>query len=271
MKKPLVIYILKDSNKNTQEHYKFPSFLLVPIPIINKSVRNVEKTLRTDSNLTSQWSAFLIEPSRSHVERKVVFVSRETKKRRLFITDICGTRFECDRNRVRPPPRAPASCRAGSMFCRSRPSWPHPEREPLSPPTPLDPRRPSRRRAFGEYGSALTILPSEPPRVSTGMIYAAAFHIFHCFQVFGSICKIKFVMREHSALSPSSLPPSSTPRVTPSPAHPRRRHLLLRARESTHMADRSISSRTVNTETGCSEKILAWYKTSVFVFQGLML
>lgn len=32
-------------------------------------------------------------------------------------------------------------------------------------------------------------------RAPRAMIYAAAFHIFHCFQVFGSICKIKFVMR----------------------------------------------------------------------------
>lgn len=106
---------------------------------------------------------------------------------------------------------------------------------------PLDPRRSSRRRAFGEYGSALTILPSEPPRFSTGMIYAAAFHIFHCFQVFGSICKIKFVMREHPAL-PSLAPVLCPARHTVTRA-PRRRHLLLRARESTHMADRSISSR----------------------------
>ena len=36
--------------------------------------------------------------------------------------------------------------------------------------------------------------------VSSVMIYAAAFHIFHCFQVFGSICKIKFVMRPHRPL-----------------------------------------------------------------------
>lgn len=113
----------------------------------------------------------------------------------MLIRGIC-TRFECDRNRASP--RA-TSCRARSMFCRS-PVLPW--REPLSPPFPAfdppPPQRPSRRRAFGEYGSALTILPSVPPRVSTtGMIYAAAFHIFHCFQVFGSICKIKFVMREH--------------------------------------------------------------------------
>lgn len=110
--------------------------------------------------------------------------------------------------------------------------------------SPLDPRQPSRRRAFGEYGSALTILPSEPPRVSTGMIYAAAFHIFHCFQVFGSICKIKFVMREHSALPPPApAPPYPVPARHTVTRAPRRRHLLLRARESTHMADRSISSR----------------------------
>lgn len=115
---------------------------------------------------------------------------------------------------VRLPPRA-ASCRARSMFCRS-PILPYPGREPLSPP--LDPQQPSRHRAFGEYGSALTILPSEPPRVSTGMIYAAAFHIFHCFQVFGSICKIKFVMREHPVLS-SPAPPFSVPRITPPPSH----------------------------------------------------
>lgn len=127
---------------------------------------------------------------------------------------------------VRLPPRA-TSCRARSMFCRS-PALPW--REPLSPPFP------SRRRAFGEYGSALTILPSVPPRVSTaGMIYAAAFHIFHCFQVFGSICKIKFVMREHIyshtyACTYSYPPPPSPPRVTPSPSRfPPHRHLSLSA------------------------------------------
>lgn len=93
----------------------------------------------------------------------------------------------------------------GTCFV-ARPSCPIPDGNHFRPPGTS-----SRRRAFGEYGSALTILPSEPPRVSTGMIYAAAFHIFHCFQVFGSICKIKFVMREHSALSPGPVP---CPRVS---------------------------------------------------------
>ena len=44
------------------------------------------------------------------------------------------------------------------------------------------------------------------------MIYAAAFHIFHCFQVFGSICKIKFVMRPTVSLPP----PASAAFATPS-------------------------------------------------------
>lgn len=44
--------------------------------------------------------------------------------------------------------------------------------------------------------------------MSTVMIYAAAFHIFHCFQVFGSICKIKFVMRP---TIPSPASAASTP------------------------------------------------------------
>lgn len=85
------------------------------------------------------------------------------------------------------------------------------------------------------------------------MIYAAAFHIFHCFQVFGSICKIKFVMREHSppshTLPPGLFVPASLiliflPRL-PSPPSPR-------ARESTHMADRPISSRAETPTSGCS-------------------
>lgn len=174
---------------------------------------------------------FAIKPSRSHFEGKIIFALWETKKQ------DCLYRHLGDTIRMRQEPcvylRArllvvPEACFAARPFC------PIPGGNHFRP---LDPRRPSRRRAFGEYGSALTILPSEPPRVSTGMIYAAAFHIFHCFQVFGSICKIKFVMREHPALpSPA---PFSVPRVTPPP---RRRHLLLRARESTHMADRSISS-----------------------------
>lgn len=158
----------------------------------------------------------------------------------MLIRGVC-TRFECDRNRAST---SATSCRAKSMFCRS-PALPW--REPLSPPFPaFDPRRPSRRRAFGEYGSALTILPSVPPRVSTtGMIYAAAFHIFHCFQVFGSICKIKFVMREHiytytytySFATPSLPVPRRHPRI------PRRIATFRCAqREATHMADRPISS-----------------------------
>lgn len=124
----------------------------------------------------------------------------------------------------------------GACFA-ARPPW----REPLLSPFPaFDPRRPSRRRAFGEYGSALTILPSVPPRVSTtGMIYAAAFHIFHCFQVFGSICKIKFVMREH-IYSHAQFPPPMSLR------HPRIPHRIATfccaQREATHMADRPISS-----------------------------
>lgn len=48
--------------------------------------------------------------------------------------------------------------------------------------------------------------------MSTVMIYAAAFHIFHCFQVFGSICKIKFVMRPTVSLPP----PASAAFATPS-------------------------------------------------------
>lgn len=150
---------------------------------------------------------------------------------------------------VRLPPCA-ASCRARSMFCRS-PILPHPRREPLSPPPPsLDPRQSSRRRAFGEYGSALTILPSEPPRVSTGMIYAAAFHIFHCFQVFGSICKIKFVMREHSALPPPAIPRHPCTLLSPP--------FATRTRVDAY-------GRPVNFlscwNTGCSEKILVCYET----------
>lgn len=120
---------------------------------------------------------------------------------------------------------------------------------------PLDPQQPSRHRAFGEYGSALTILPSEPPRVSTGMIYAAAFHIFHCFQVFGSICKIKFVMREHPVLSspaPRFLSRASRhhPRTTPSPPFAARMRVDAYGRPVNFLA-------CWNTETGCSEKILA--------------
>lgn len=151
-------------------------------------------------------------------------------------TGICATRFECDRNRASTSARGFLSCQKHVL--------------PLAHPAPsrggnhfrpLDPRRPSRRRAFGEYGSALTILPSEPPRVSTGMIYAAAFHIFHCFQVFGSICKIKFVMREHPAL-PTPLPPFSVPRVTP--RHPRTPSSPpFAARTRVDAYGRSISSR----------------------------
>lgn len=127
------------------------------------------------------------------------------KKRKMLIRSIC-TRFECT-GTVRLPLRARLLVVPGACFAArsSAQLW----REPLSPLFPAlpDPRRPSRRRAFGEYGSALTILPSVPPRVSTiGMIYAAAFHIFHCFQVFGSICKIKFVMREHIYSHTLSLP-----------------------------------------------------------------
>lgn len=47
--------------------------------------------------------------------------------------------------------------------------------------------------------------------MSTVMIYAAAFHIFHCFQVFGSICKIKFVMRPTVSLPPSASAAFATP------------------------------------------------------------
>lgn len=73
--------------------------------------------------------------------------------------------------------------------------------------------------------------------MSTVMIYAAAFHIFHCFQVFGSICKIKFVMR------PTVLSPASAAFTTPLDAHP----AFLRAQpESTHMADRPISIARFN-------------------------
>lgn len=69
------------------------------------------------------------------------------------------------------------------------------------------------------------------------MIYAAAFHIFHCFQVFGSICKIKFVMR------PTVPSPASAAFTTPLDAHP----AFLRAQpESTHMADRPISIARFN-------------------------
>lgn len=46
--------------------------------------------------------------------------------------------------------------------------------------------------------------------VSSDMIYAAAFHIFHCFQVFGSICKIKFVMRPTTP-DPAASPPPRRP------------------------------------------------------------
>lgn len=142
------------------------------------------------SNLT-----FAIKHSRSHFEGKS-FSPHGKQRNKTAYTDICATRFECDRNRASTSARGFLSCQKHVL--------------PLAHPTlsragttfaPLDPQRPSRHRAFGEYGSALTILPSEPPRVSTGMIYAAAFHIFHCFQVFGSICKIKFVMREHPVLS----------------------------------------------------------------------
>lgn len=73
--------------------------------------------------------------------------------------------------------------------------------------------------------------------MSTVMIYAAAFHIFHCFQVFGSICKIKFVMR------PTVPSPASAAFTTPLDAHP----AFLRAQpESTHMADRPISIARFN-------------------------
>lgn len=137
---------------------------------------------------------FTIKFSRSHLGGKNY--PRETKKQDCLYWHLRDT------IRMRQEPcvylRArllvvPEACFAARPFC-SIPGGNH-----FRPS--LDPRRLSRRRAFGEYGSALTILPSEPPRVSTGMIYAAAFHIFHCFQVFGSICKIKFVMREHPAPS----------------------------------------------------------------------
>ena len=54
--------------------------------------------------------------------------------------------------------------------------------------------------------------------VSSVMIYAAAFHIFHCFQVFGSICKIKFVMRP---TAPRRFVTPSTP-IQPLCAHNQR-------------------------------------------------
>lgn len=69
------------------------------------------------------------------------------------------------------------------------------------------------------------------PASPRGMIYAAAFHIFHCFQVFGSICKIKFVMREHSLPSHTPfLSASSSPRRSSWYSSPRRH--LRRAHES---------------------------------------
>lgn len=146
-------------------------------------------------------------PLRSHFEGKIVLAFRKTKKQDCLYWHLRDT------IRMRQEPcvylRARLLVVPGACFA-ARPSGAG------TTFAPLDPRRPSRCRAFGEYGSALTILPSEPPRVSTGMIYAAAFHIFHCFQVFGSICKIKFVMREHSAP-----PPATVPRPRASRCHPR--------------------------------------------------
>lgn len=206
---------------------------------------------------------FATKSSRSHFEgnRPRLVGNKET---RLLIPALARHDSNAT-GTVRLSPRA-ASCRARSMFCRSL-VLPHPGREPLSPP--LDPRRPSRRRAFGEYGSALTILPSEPPRLSTDMIYAAAFHIFHCFQVFGSICKIKFVMREHPALPsrplpcPPAAPPFSVPRVTPPPSHPVVATFCC-AHESTHMADRSISSRAETSKPDVVKRFSSSTKLSFF-------
>jgi len=144
------------------------------------------------------------------------------KEAKTAYTGICATWFECDRNRASTSARGFLSCQKHVLpLARSAPSQ---VGITFAPSPSTDPRRLSRRRAFGEYGSALTILPSEPPRVSTGMIYAAAFHIFHCFQVFGSICKIKFVMREHSALLPTlRFPPPACLITTFCCAHESRR------------------------------------------------
>lgn len=158
---------------------------------------------------------------------------------------------------VRLPPRARLLVVPEACFAVR----PHPGREPLS--LPLEPRRSSRRRAFGEYGSALTILPSEPPHVSTGMIYAAAFHIFHCFQVFGSICKIKFVMREHSAAAPAVSAHHAAALA------PCRRHLSPRARESTHMADRPISSYAETPTSRVARRFPLATKVQVFPRSGV--
>lgn len=127
-------------------------------------------------------------------------------------TFAAGAQFEGDRNRASTSPRA-TSCRARSVFCLV-PAGDHFRHS--SPSYPL-------LALPGEYGSALTILPSRaPPRLHRGVIYAAAFHIFHCFQVFGSICKIKFVMREHTPRACPTLPPvhRSTPPICASRRHP---------------------------------------------------
>lgn len=187
-----------------------------------------------------------MKPLRSHFEGKIVLAFRKTKKQDCLYWHLRDT------IRMRQEPcvylRARLLVVPGACFA-ARPSGAG------TTFAPLDPRRPSRCRAFGEYGSALTILPSEPPRVSTGMIYAAAFHIFHCFQVFGSICKIKFVMREHSAP-----PPATVPRPRASRCHPRTPSSPpFAARTRVDAYGRSVNFLACwNTEAGCSEKILAW-------------
>lgn len=94
-------------------------------------------------------------------------------------------------------------------------------------------------------------LPRRVRVLETGeLIYTATFHIFHCFQVFGSICKIKFVMRGSRSLSALSTPISSPPPLTAlseTPIKPGLRESPRRraSRESTHMAGRSIYSNVV--------------------------
>lgn len=82
--------------------------------------------------------------------------------------------------------------------------------------------------------------------VSTAVIYAAAFHIFHCFQVFGSICKIKFVMRP----TPRRNPPS--PRSPPPPP------AFLRAHQSRRIWQTGQSPSSALTAIVASDRVIFW-------------